>query len=240
MDISIKAMILAAGRGDRLRPLTDRMPKCMVPIGGKPLLEHTIEWLAQCGVTDVIINLFHLPHVVMDHFQDGHRWGIRIEYSIEDHPLGTAGGVRNAAWFFDGPFFLWYGDNLSRCDLKRLNLFHRNKGGSASIALYQRDDVSQSGIVGIDGDDRIVGFLEKPRSDQVFSNLVNAGIYLLDPRIFDWIPKEGASDFALDVFPAMLANGQAMYGYRLSQKEELWWIDRPEDLANLSKRWKTE
>jgi NDP-sugar pyrophosphorylase family protein len=234
----MKAMILAAGRGNRLRPITDKVPKCMIPVGGKPLLEHTIEWFSKHGVTEIIINLFHLPHVVTDYFKDGRLWGTRIEYSIEDHPLGTAGGVRHAAWFFDGPFFVWYGDNLSRCDLDRLRLFHETRRGIASMALYRREDVSQSGIVGIDGEDRIVRFLEKPRSDQVFSNWVNAGIYVLEPGIVDWIPQNVASDFGLDVFPTMLANAQALYGYKMSQNEDLCWIDRPEDLAMVTSKWR--
>lgn len=131
-------MVLAAGRGTRLRPLTDRVPKCMVPIGGKPLLEHTIEWLRGFGVTEVIINLSHLPDVIRGHLGDGERWGVRITYSLEAEPLGTAGGVKRAAWFFDGPFFLWYGDNLSTCNLPRLYETHRAKGGRATISSRRR------------------------------------------------------------------------------------------------------
>ncbi|MFQ5344247.1 MAG: NDP-sugar synthase, partial [Anaerolineae bacterium] len=96
----MKAMILAAGQGARLRPLTEHIPKCMVRVGGKPVLEHTIEWLRQYGVTDLIINLYHLPDVVINHFGDGSRWGVNITYSVEKESMGTAGGVRNVAWFF--------------------------------------------------------------------------------------------------------------------------------------------
>lgn len=236
----MKAMILAAGRGERLRPLTDNIPKCMIPVGDKPLLEHTIERLSKCGVKDIIINLCHLSEKIMDHFGDGRRWGINIQYSMEKQLLGTAGGVRNVSWFFDEPFLVWYGDNICTCDLERLFLFHSTKGGVATIALYQRSDVSQSGIVGVDGYDQIIRFLEKPTAEQAFSNLVNAGVYVLDPRVFRWIPEEGSSDFARDVFPAMLADNQPLFGYRLSSRELLWWIDRPEDLDNLNKRWKTQ
>lgn len=228
-----KAMLLAAGLGTRLRPLTDTVPKCMVPVCGKPVLEYNIQWLKKHGVTELIINLHHLPEVVMDYFGDGRRWGVHITYSLEEQPLGTAGGVKNVAWFFDGPFFVWYGDNLSTCNLSRLYSFHRAKGGVAAIALYHRDDVAQSGIVGLGEDGHIERFLEKPRPDQVFSRWVNAGIYVLEPAVLDFIPRNGAPDFGRDVFPAMLADGQPLYGYRLSAGEGLWWIDTLEDLRRV-------
>lgn len=225
-----KAMLLAAGQGTRLRPLTERIPKCMVPIGGKPILEHTLEWLRHYGITEIIINLYHLPEVIRAYFGDGQKWGVNIAYSPEDRPLGTAGGVRNAAWFFGGPFFVWYGDNLSVCRLDRLWEFHKVKGGIATIALHHRDDPTQSGIVGLDETDRITRFLEKPRPDQVFSYWVSAGIFVLEPQVLDAIPAEGTPDFGRDVFPALLDTDQPLYGYRMSPDEGLWWVDTPEDL----------
>lgn len=226
-------MLLAAGRGERLRPLTDRVPKCMVPLQGKPLLQHTVEWLAGYGVTDVVVNLCYLPHAVMDHFGDGSRWGVHITYSVEEQALGTAGGVKRAAGFFDGPFFVWYGDNASTCNLERLYAFHRQAGGVATIALFERSDVSQSGIVGLDADGRITRFLEKPSPEQVFSHWVNGGIYALEPGVLDFVPLEGAPDFGRDVFPALLAAGRPLYGYRMGPDEGLWWIDTPADLQRL-------
>jgi NDP-sugar pyrophosphorylase family protein len=158
---------------------------------------------------------------------------VRIAYSLEDRPLGTAGGVRNAAWFFDGPFFVWYGDNLSTCRLDRLWQFHQSRGGVTTIALHHRDDPAQSGIVGLDENDRITRFLEKPRPDQVFSHWVSAGIFVLEPAVLQAIPADGAPDFGRDVFPALLAAGQSLYGYRMSADEGLWWIDTPEDLRRV-------
>lgn len=257
----MKAMILAAGQGTRLRPLTERIPKCMVPLGGKPLLEYNIEWLRRYGVTEIIINLYHLPEAIRGYFGDGQRWGVRIAYSLEEKPLGTAGGVKYAAWFFDcpfggvynepcaeprrsgsrttqgRPFFVWYGDNLSTCDLERLYRFHRAKGGLATIALHYRDDPTHSGIVGLDENDRIVRFLEKPRPDQVFSHWVNAGIFVLELAVLDFIPAKGSPDFGRDVFPAMLAAGQPLYGYRMSPSEGLWWIDTLQDLERVRLTW---
>ena len=230
-------MILTAGQGIRLRPLTDSVPKCMVPVAGKPLLEYTIQWLRQHGVVELVINLCHLPDVVMNHFGDGSRWDVHITYSLERESLGTAGGVRNVASFFDGPFFVWYGDNLSTCDLHRLYRFHRAKGGAATIALYHRQDPTASGIVGLDKQDRITRFLEKPKSEQVFSHWVSAGIFVLEPQVLEAIPSEGAPDFGRDVFPALLARGKPLYGYRMSEKEGLWWIDTLQDLEHVRLEW---
>ena len=235
-----KAMILAAGQGTRLRPLTESIPKCMVPLAGKPLLEHTILWLRKYGVMDLMINLHHLPHVVRDYFGDGQKWGVNITYSVEEQALGTAGGVKNVDWFFDGPFFVWYGDNLSTCRLDYLWEFHRAKGGVVTIALHYREDPIASGIVGLDENDRITHFLEKPRPDQVFSHWVSAGIFVLEPQVLEAIPAEGSPDFGRDIFPALLAGGQPLYGYRMSEGEDLWWIDTPEDLRRVEETMGTQ
>ena len=125
-------MLLAAGRGTRLRPMTETVSKCMVEIAGKPVLEHNVEWLREFGVTDIVINLHYLPETVMNHFGDGSRFGVRITYSHEPELLGTAGAVKKVAAFFDAPFFVWYGDNLSTCRLDRLREFHEAKGGIAT------------------------------------------------------------------------------------------------------------
>jgi NDP-sugar pyrophosphorylase family protein len=226
----MKAMLLAAGEGRRLRPLTNTVPKCMVEVEGKPILERNIEWLCQHGVKELVINLHHLPHIIQNYFGAGSRWGVQITYSLEKEILGTAGGVRNVAWFFDGPFIVWYADNLSTCNLECLSQFHRSKGGLATITLHSREAVTQSGIVGLDENDRILRFLEKPRPDQVFSHWVNAGILLLEPQFLNYIPADGAPDFSRDVFPALLAAGQPLYGYRMTGEERLWWIDTAEDL----------
>jgi NDP-sugar pyrophosphorylase family protein len=228
-----KAMLLAAGEGMRLRPLTNTMPKCMVPIDGAPILEHNIRWLRRFGVTELIINLHYMPQAVRDYFGDGSRWGVNITYSLEASLLGTAGGVKHVEWFFDAPFFLWYGDNMSTCNLERLFTFHQAQAALATIALFHREDVTASGIVGLDGNGRITRFLEKPRPEQIFSHWVNAGIYVLEPQILEMIPSGIVSDFSHDIFPALLAGGEALYGYRLSEEEGLWWIDTPFDLQRM-------
>jgi NDP-sugar pyrophosphorylase family protein len=233
----MKAMLLAAGLGTRLRPLTDRIPKCMVPVGGKPILEHNIEWLRKFGITEVMVNLHYLPRVVMDYFGDGHKWGVMLTYSVEKEILGTAGGVKNVAGFFEKEaFIIWYGDNLCACDLEHLAAFHREKAGLATIALYQREDVTQCGIVGLDADNRILRFLEKPDAEQVFSHWVNAGIYILEPEVLDYIPANTLFDFGRDVFPALLEDSQLLYGYCLKEEERFLWSDTLRDLQRTQRK----
>lgn len=236
-----KAMILAAGVGSRLLPLTDRIPKPMVAIGGKPILEHTVERLARAGVREIVINLHHLPEVVTQHFGNGERWGVRIHYSLERELLGTAGALKRIeSCFNDGRFFVWYGDNLSTCDLERLAAQHRDRDGLATIALHERDDPTSSGIVGLDGRDQITRFLEKPRPDQVFSRWVSAGIFVLEPEVLRYIRAGTAVDFGRDVFPGLLDDDQALFGYRMFAPERLWWIDTLDALHRVQSDWEKE
>jgi mannose-1-phosphate guanylyltransferase len=236
----MKAMILAAGQGTRLAPLTDSLPKCMIPIGGMPVLEHTLIWLRCHGVGEAIINLHRQPDVIPAYFGDGSRWGVRITYSQENELLGTAGGVKHAAWFFDAPFLVIYGDNLSTCDLSRLARKHREHGAMAMMALHWREDPSSSGIAELNADDRIVRFAEKPRPEEAFSNWANAGIYVLNPEILELIPAGKACDFGREIFPRMLADGWALYGYRMQGDEGLWWIDTPADLARVQQAFEVD
>jgi NDP-sugar pyrophosphorylase family protein len=232
-----QAMILAAGAGTRLRPLTDDIPKGMVPVGGKPVLAYAIERLRAAGVTDIVMNLNYLPEKITDYFGDGSAWGVRLTYSYEAEALGTAGGVKKVADHFTGPFFVWYGDNLSTCDLGRMYDLHRRSAATATIALFHREDVTASGIVGLDEHDRITRFLEKPTLEQVFSNWVSAGILVLEPRVLDVVAPDAVSDFGRDVFPCLLARGDALSGYRMSDTEGLWWIDTLADLRRVETLW---
>ncbi|MYK39941.1 MAG: nucleotidyltransferase family protein [Gemmatimonadetes bacterium] len=222
----MKAMILAAGRGTRLRPLTDEIPKAMVPFAGKPLLEHVVRLLARHGFDDLVINLHHLPQVITDYFGDGRAWGVSITYSLEDELLGTAGAVRQVADCFDGPFLVYYGDNLTNFDLGDLWQTHQREGKIASIGLLWMDDPTTRGIVGLDARNRITRFIEKPRPDQVFDNYwVNAGIYALQPEILDRIPPNTPCDFS-EVFADLLAAGRPLLGHPL--RGQLLSTDTPE------------
>lgn len=208
-------MILAAGEGTRLRPLTLSTPKPMIPIVGKPLLAWTLEWLAAQGVTHAVLNLYHRPLSIPDFFGDTYA-GIVLHYSFEDTLRGTAGGVRGAADFFrDAPFFVVYGDNLLHAELAPLMEFHAQHGGAATVALFEHPNPSAAGIVGLDSDGRITRFVEKPAPDQIFSCRANAGVYVLDPSVLDAIPSDAPSDFGRDIFPALLARGEKLCGMDL-------------------------
>ncbi len=212
----MKGMILAAGEGRRLRPLTNSLPKPMLPVAGRPLLEHIISHLRHCGVTDLAINLHHLPQAVMEHFGDGSRWGVQIRYSVEAELLGSAGGVKRLQSFFDEPFVVYYGDLLTRADLRPMIAAHRRRGDAiATMGLYRVPDPWNRGIVQIDSAGRITRFVEKPPRDEAFSNLANAGIYVLEPEVLNFIPPDSPCDFGRDVFPALLTAGATVAGYVL-------------------------
>lgn len=209
----MKGMILAAGEGRRLRPLTNHLPKPMLPLAGRPLLEHTITYLRDCGVSDLAINLYHLPQVVIDYFGDGSRWGVSLRYSVEERLLGSAGGVKRLQSFFDETFVVFYGDLLTRTDLRPMIELHRRTGVLATMGLYHVPDPWNRGIVQLDEAGNIVRFVEKPPRDQVFSHLANAGIYVLEPEVLNRIPAEQVYDFGHDVFPGLLAEGVQVAGY---------------------------
>lgn len=208
----MKAMILAAGEGTRLRPLTLSLPKPMVPIVGTPLLERTLFWLADQGVTEAAVNLFHRPQVIPDYFGDRFA-DIRLHYFFEETLRGTAGGLKAAEQVFrDAPFFVIYGDNLIRADLRRLLGFHNSQGGVGTVGLFHHPNPTAAGIVAAEPDGRITRFVEKPPADQVFSDMANAGVYVLDPAVLEVIPSDIPSDFGRDIFPRLLALGQPLYG----------------------------
>ena len=209
----MKGMILAAGEGRRLRPLTDHLPKPMLPVAGRPLLEHTITYLRDCGVTDLAINLHHLPAVVMNYFGNGSHWGVNLHYSVEERLLGSAGGVKRLQSFFDETFVVFYGDLLTWADLRPMIALHRRAGVLATMGLYHVPDPWNRGIVQLDEAQNIVRFAEKPPRDQVFSNLANAGIYVLEPEVLERIPAEQMVDFGHEVFPGLLAEGVQVAGY---------------------------
>lgn len=224
----VKALLLAAGRGERLRPLTDACPKPMIEIGGKPILQHNVELLVSAGIRDIVINLHYLPGSITSHFGDGRSFGANIEYEFEPELLGTAGTARNVSAKFERePFVVVYGDNLSTIDLKKMVEFHHHNRAEATIALFERPDATGSGIVSFSEDGRITRFKEKPLEREIFSNWVNAGYYVLEPSVIDAIPEYYPSDFGRDVFPRMLRDGARLYGYPM--KERLWWIDSPAD-----------
>jgi mannose-1-phosphate guanylyltransferase / phosphomannomutase len=210
----MKAMLIAAGRGTRLRPLTDSTPKCMLQFQGKPLLAHWLDKLRVIGITEVVINVHHLADQIMNYFGTGEQWGLNIRYSPEKDLLGTAGAVRQARSILDGERFVAiYADNQSTCDLNEIVEFHASHCSIATMSACWIEDPRSCGIVGFDESGRIERFLEKPTSEQIFSHYINAGIYVFEPEIFEYIPAEGECDFSRDVFPAMLVRKAPLYAY---------------------------
>jgi mannose-1-phosphate guanylyltransferase len=215
-------MLLAAGLGTRLRPLTYEVPKPLVPVLGTPVMEHIVRLLARHGFDDVICNLHYFPDQIERRFGDGSEWGVRLSYSHEEELLGTAGGVRNVRDHFgDQTFLIISGDALTDIDLTALWEAHRAKGGIATLSLKRVDDPSQIGVVIVGEDGRIQGFQEKPDPAEALSNLGNCGIYVMEPEIFAYFPDRPFVDWALDVFPALLAQDVAFYGHEITE----YWND---------------
>ena len=210
-------MILAAGEGTRLRPLTNSTPKPLIPIANIPLLERTLRWIGGQGVEEVVVNLYHRPQAIRDAIGDGQRVGLRrVHYSLEESLLGTAGAVKRCeALFTGGPLFVIYGDNLIEADLKKLLAFHRLRGAEATIALFKAENPSACGIVTTDDSGKVTRFQEKPRPEEVFTDTANAGIYVLEPSALNDIPAEGSYDFGSDLFPRLLSAGRSLWATRL-------------------------
>ena len=223
----MKAMILAAGVGSRLSPLTLFMPKPMAPIANKPVMEHIIDLLASHGVKEIAANLYYLPDQIEEHFGSGERWGVRLTYSLERTLLGTAGAVRRmsgetaGSQFFDGPFWVLMGDSLTDLDLGAMLAYHRSKGALATIALHEVDDPTRFGVVQLDDDGRILRFQEKPKREEAVSNLVNMGVYLFELPILEKIPPGQVYDFGHQLFPRLLEEGEPFYGYHA----DCYWSD---------------
>ena len=210
----MKAMIMAAGVGARLRPLTATMPKPMVPILGKPVMEYGVELLRQHGVRQIIANLHYLPDVIKSYFADGQAFGVEMHYSYEEELLGTAGGVKhNQAFLETGTFVILSGDGLTDIDLSAMYAYHKRKGALATIALKCVEDVSKYGVVIQDSEGRITAFQEKPKAEAALSNLANTGIYIFEPEIFEFIPAHTFYDFGKELFPRLVEEGLPFYGW---------------------------
>ncbi len=213
----MKGLILAAGEGRRLRPLTLTQPKPMLPVAGRPLLEHIVMLLQRHGVTQLAANLHYKPAAVTAHFGDGRRWQVRILYSYEQQLLGSAGAAKKLGWFFDQTFIVFYGDLYTELNLDPLIAFHRRHNALATVALYEVPNPTACGIVELDGQQRIRRFVEKPPPEEVFSNLANAGIYILEPAVLGFVPPETPFDFGRDLFPAILDVGLPIMGFPIHE-----------------------
>ena len=220
--LPLKAMVLAAGKGTRLFPLTGEVPKPLAPVANVSIIEHIFELLAVHGVGEVYANVHYLADVLLEAYgEEALINGMSVRLSREERLLGTAGGVKRLAKHFDETFVVVSGDALTDIDLKDLVAFHKEKGALATMALQRVHDTSGFGVVEIDEEGDILGFQEKPEPREAVSTLANTGIYVLEPRALDYIPKNTFFDFAKDVFPRFLEAGERFVGYQ----GDFYWSD---------------
>jgi len=225
----LKAVIIAGGLGTRLRPLTYNTPKPVVPVANRPFVVHQIEHLRRHGVDEIILNLHYLSDSIKKLLGDGREWGVKIHYSIEDSPLGTAGAVKNAEEFFDqGPMLVFNGDILTDINISQVVDFHKKKNARATLTLTRVEDPTAYGLILTDADGRVSRFIEKPSWEQISAysgkysvDTVNAGIYVIDPKIFADVPAKTEYSFERQLFPSLLDRGEPMYGY----VSDRFWID---------------
>lgn len=212
----MKAMVLAAGLGTRLRPLTGSISKPMAPIVNRPVMHHILRLIKNHGFTDAVANLHYHPHAITNYFGRGQRVGIDLRYSLEPKLMGTAGGVKAVEKYLKGDTFLVIsGDALTDLDLTKLIRQHRESGGIASLALRRVDDPSHFGVVITDDNNRILGFQEKPAPGEELSNLCNCGIYVFEPEIFDYIPQDLVYDFGTQLFPEFVEKKIPFFGFEI-------------------------
>jgi len=222
----MKAIVLCGGRGTRLRPYTYSMPKPMLPLGKKPILEFIINNMRNHGFKEIYLTVGYLKETIMQYFEDGSKFGVKIRYFVEDKEMNTAGSILPCKRYMDGTFVVAMGDHLTAVNPQKLMDFHIKKGAMTTMALKRTGVPLEYGIAHINDDGRIDRFEEKP----IVQNLVNAGLYCFEPEIFNYI-KNGY-DFAQDVFPKLLKDGKKVYGYVFDE----YWIDigRVPDYENLN------
>ncbi|MGD9117490.1 MAG: NDP-sugar synthase [Dehalococcoidia bacterium] len=217
----MKAVILVGGEGTRLRPLTCNTTKAMVPILNIPFLEYVLRYLRGHGIKNVILAMSYLPDRIQNHLGDGSELGVRLSYAVEKEPLGTGGAIQNARAHLTEPFFVLNGDVLTGIDLANMMKLHRKVKPKVSIALTPVDNPTMYGVVETDHEDMVENFVEKPGLDEVTTNMINAGIYILDPEVLEYIPPATPSMVERHLFPLLLEKGEPILGY----PSDSYWID---------------
>ncbi len=209
----MKAVLMAGGFGTRIQPLTHTVPKPMVPLLNRPMMEHIIGSLREVGITEMVVLLYYMPEVVRDYFGDGSLFGVELEYVLPDDDYGTAGAVKCAAEKLDSTFLIMSGDVVTDFDLAKILEYHRAKSTPVTITLTSVPNPLQFGVVITDAGGKILRFLEKPGWGEVFSDTVNTGIYVLEPEVLEHIPRGRSFDFSKDLFPIFLKEETPIYGY---------------------------
>lgn len=221
----MKAVILCAGKGERLKPLTNKIPKPMIPINNKPILEYLIMLCRKHGINEIFISTSYMSEIIRNYFGDGSKWGVKIVYAVEKETElpGTSGALKKFKQFLDETFFVIYGDNLTNLNLTKMLDFHRSKKGLGTIFVYKEplaDEKSTPAIVAVDSNSKIFDLIEKPvasdkeRLEKITPDqkYMNSGIYILEPRVFNFIPKK-PSDFMVDIFPEAMKS-EKLFGFR--------------------------
>lgn len=228
-------LILAGGKGTRLKPITDEIPKPLLPIQGKPVVEYTIDLFKKYGITTVLLSIGHLGEKIKDYFGDGKQFGVKIIYIEEETPQGTAGPLRLAKKYLTETFVMCNADELKNIDLEEMFMFHKENNAAATIALTTVSEPSVYGVARLQGN-RIQEFIEKPKKEEAPSNLINSGLYILEPAVVDYVP-EGNETVSIekDVFPKLAKEGK-LYGYHFSGQ----WFDTGnfERYEKAMKEWK--
>jgi NDP-sugar pyrophosphorylase family protein len=224
----MKAMVLAAGKGTRLFPLTGVLPKPMAPVADKPIIQHIFELLSRMGTDETHANVHYLADVFLDHYGEETKVGrMDVRFHREQQLMGTAGGVKNVAEAFEETFVVVMGDALTDVDVGEVVDFHKEKKAAATIALTPVEDTTEYGVAVLDREKSIVGFQEKPGPEEAISNLANTGIYVLEPKALSYVPEGAFFDFAKDLFPRLLEAGERVAGYNIIGS---YWSD----IGNLS------
>ena len=226
LPFSMKAVILCAGKGERLRPLTNKIPKPMIKINNKPILEYLILLCRKHGIKEIFISTSYLSEIIKNYFGDGSKWGVKIAYSIEDEENlpGTSGALNKFKQFLNETFFVIYGDNITNLNLLKMLEFHRSKKATGTLFVYREmitDEKSTPAIVAVKSDGEIFDLIERPtesdreRLERIKLNQKyrNSGIYVLEPEIFNFIPPKKISDFMLDIFPQIMKRGK-LFAFR--------------------------
>jgi mannose-1-phosphate guanylyltransferase len=217
----MKSIILVGGEGTRLRPLTYSVVKSMVPVANKPFIEHAIARLAQHNINDIVLAMGYKPDSIFEYFGKKSGMNVKLTYSLEEKPLGTAGAVKHASRHIDETLFVLNGDVFSDIDYTDMLNFHRRNKAQVTIALTHVDDPTKFGVVETNENGRVKRFTEKPKWEDVTSHWINAGVYIMEPGVVDYIPEDVFYMFEKGVFPGMLEKGEPVYAYA----SDAYWID---------------
>jgi mannose-1-phosphate guanylyltransferase len=218
----MQALILAGGKGTRLRPLTVYTPKPVVPVCNRPFLLYQLDTLKRAGVTDITLSLSYQPHKIEQQLGDGFDYGVKLSYAVEPQPMGTAGAYKFAADLIREPTVVLNGDIVTDLDLRAAIRQHNERGAVATVVLAPVENPSVYGVVETGEDGRVKSFSEKPRAEEVSVNTINAGTYILDPKVLDMIPAGESYSFEYDLFPDLLKRGESFYAH---VPDGAYWLD---------------